>query len=139
MHRCINVTCHIHVLPCRHLYISILICWRLFLPSTGSDCAICLEEKNMMQKPVVEITCKHSKLLPTYTLMQVLTIVKYQTVFTTFFNLKLIKWLYKKISVNVNDIFQGLNNPGWRWAGEISPNKRSNIQSTAPCLYWFMN
>lgn len=75
------------------------------MPSTGSDCAICLEEKNMMQKPVVEITCKHSKLLPTYTLMQVLTIVKYQTVFTTFFNLKLIKWLYKKISVNVNDIF----------------------------------
>lgn len=26
----------------------------------GSDCAICLEEKNMMQKPVVEITCKHT-------------------------------------------------------------------------------
>ncbi|XP_060068121.1 uncharacterized protein LOC132548283 isoform X3 [Ylistrum balloti] len=26
----------------------------------GSDCAICLEEKNMMIKPVVEITCKHT-------------------------------------------------------------------------------
>ncbi|XP_033732510.1 uncharacterized protein LOC117321970 isoform X9 [Pecten maximus] len=26
----------------------------------GSDCAICLEEKNMMVKPVVEITCKHT-------------------------------------------------------------------------------
>ncbi|XP_021358167.1 uncharacterized protein LOC110453518 isoform X3 [Mizuhopecten yessoensis] len=26
----------------------------------GSDCAICLEEQNVMVKPVVEITCRHT-------------------------------------------------------------------------------
>ncbi|XP_060068016.1 uncharacterized protein LOC132548212 [Ylistrum balloti] len=32
---------------------------RVVRQKMGSDCAICLEENNMMIRPVVELTCKH--------------------------------------------------------------------------------